>query len=176
MKYIIYKMIYGIPLRKIMGYMIILLIIWKTVGKHIRANSDKQKIWKLSNSLLVIGTVGIILIATLSSRSGSGTEVILIPFYSFVEAKIQPERYRSMLMNVFLFFPLGLSLPYALPEKWKCKRLISILFALVLSTSVEFIQYSYQLGRAEIDDIFCNTLGCAIGSISYAMSSRDKKL
>lgn len=172
MKYFIYNIIYAISLRKIIAYMIILLIIWKTVGKYIKTNPDKQKIWKLFNRLLVIGTVGIILVATLSSRSGGGTELILTPFYSFVEAKIQPERYRSMLMNVFLFFPLGLSLPYALPGKWKYQRGIAILFALIISISIEFIQYHYQLGRAEVDDVICNTLGCAIGCTSYIISKK----
>ena len=103
-----------------------------------------------------------------------GTEVILIPFYSFVEAQKQPELYRSMLMNVFLFFPLGLTLPYALPEKWNRKGLLTIFLALVFSIGIELAQYQFHLGRAETDDVICNTLGCVIGTLSYVISKKQK--
>ena len=111
-------------------------------------------------------------VATLYARAGSGTELILTPFQSFQEAKIQPERYRSMLMNVFLFFPLGLSLPFSLPEKWKLKSLSTILFAMALSICIELAQYHYQLGRAEMDDVICNTVGSVIGSMAYLFTRK----
>lgn len=31
------------------------------------------------------------------------------------------------------------------------------------------------MGRAEVDDVICNTLGSAIGGISYAMTHRKDK-
>lgn len=169
MKQFIYQQIYSLPLRLIIVYMLILILIWKALGKRIRTNPDKKRIWKLSNILILIGTICIIGIATLSWRNGSGTELILTPFQSFQEAKIQPELYRSMLMNVFLFFPLGLSMPFALPEKWKLKVFCTILFAFLLSVGIEVIQYHYQLGRAEVDDVICNILGCVLGSSSYLL-------
>ena len=75
-------------------------------------------------------------------------------------------------MNVFLFFPLGLTLPYALPERWRKKVFITIAFAFLLSFTVEFLQYYYQLGRAETDDVICNTLGVAIGTLSYTIERK----
>ena len=174
MNYLIYKMIYGISLRKIIGYMVILLLIWKKLGNYIQKNPDIKKVWKLSNSLIAIGAIGMIGVATLSARSGSGTELILTPFHSFREARTQPELYRSMLMNVFLFFPMGLTLPYALPEKWSRKGLLTILFAMFFSIGIEIAQYHFRLGRAETDDVICNTLGCVIGTLSYYMSKIKK--
>ena len=38
-------------------------------------------------------------------------------FAALTAARVQPELYREMLMNVFLFFPLGLTLSNALPRK-----------------------------------------------------------
>ena len=96
----------------------------------------------------------------------------MIPFHSFVEARVQPEMYRSMLMNVFLFFPIGLSLPNILPDRCKNSALIAVVFAFLISSSVEFLQYRYQLGRVEIDDVICNTFGCMVGTLSYLLEIR----
>jgi glycopeptide antibiotics resistance protein len=79
-----------------------------------------------------------------------------------------------MLMNVFLFFPLGLTLPYALPEKWNRKGLLTIFLAQVFSIGIELAQYHFHLGRAETDDVICNTLGCVIGTLSYVISKKQK--
>ena len=47
---------------------------------------------------------------TLLTRSSGIHAVILTPFAALVAARHQPELYRELLMNVFLFFPLGLTL------------------------------------------------------------------
>ena len=92
---------------------------------------------------------------------------MFIPFHTFVEAKLQPELYRAMLMNIFLFQPLGLSLPGLLPQK-KHPVARTILFALLLSVGIEVCQLSFGLGRCEIDDVIMNTLGAALGTAAYA--------
>ena len=76
------------------------------------------------------------------------------------------------LMNVFLFFPLGLTFPHVLPEKWKHQVGASILFALLLSVVIEYCQYYFSLGRVETDDVICNTLGAAIGTLSYTLERK----
>lgn len=72
-------------------------------------------------------------------------------------------------MNVFLFVPMGLTLLFALPEKMNHKVLLSVLCAMVLSMIVEILQYVFQLGRAETDDVICNTLGAAIGTLAFSL-------
>lgn len=171
----IYGKFYGTPLDTIKFYMIVLIFLWQVLGYGIKEKLNKHFWWKAINIFIVFGMLGIIGVVTLSSRSGSGQEIILKPFRFLQEARTQPELYRSMLMNVFLFFPLGLTLPYALPEKWNRKALISILFAMVLSIGIEFTQYYFHLGRAETDDVICNTLGCAIGTLSFCIANRKKK-
>ena len=79
----------------------------------------------------------------------------------------QPEMYRSMLMNVLLFEPIGLTLPFALSYKFQKKAMITIGFGFLLSAVIEIIQYVFFLGRTEVDDVICNTLGCAIGTGAY---------
>ena len=175
MERLIYYYIYSIPLRYIVSYMLVLILIWRSFEIYAQIRPAKRKIWKQLNILVAIGSISVIGIATLYLRSSGNVEVVLIPFKSFQEAKLQPEHYRSMLMNVFLFFPLGLSLPFSLPKNWKGKVLCTIMFAMLLSICIEFFQYRYALGTAEIDDVICNTFGCVVGSTAYVLVNRTKR-
>ena len=63
----------------------------------------------------------------------------------------------GVINNVWLFIPFGTGL-YAI---FKRKRVWSL--ALCFSIAIELIQYFTGLGIAELDDVFGNTLGGAIG-------------
>ena len=77
-----------------------------------------------------------------------------------------------MLMNVFLFFPFGLSFANALPRKWHhCIRiLLTTLTACLFSIGIEYTQYRFSLGLTETDDVICNTLGAFLGSASLLLA------
>ena len=131
----------------------------------------KDKKWiRLLNLVGVVLSVLAVLYITLFSRGGGEHPLILKPFYSFELAKIQPEIYRSVFMNWFLYVPLGIFLPYVLSKK---HRNINILFVFLigfaLSTSVEYLQYALFLGRCEVDDVIFNTLGAVTGALGYAL-------
>lgn len=158
--------IYCMPLYCIVVIMLLTAFIWRALPAIIEKKISKKAMWNIGNIVAAGTMLLIILIVTVFSRK-EGTGLILIPFHSFIEAKTQPEIYRSMLMNVFLFFPLGLTLPYALQGKWKHQVLFTILFAFIFSVAIEYLQYHFSLGRAEVDDVLCNTLGCAIGTLSF---------
>ena len=162
---------YGFPIRKAITCMIFLSFVWAFLKQIIAEKLNYKILWKILNMALVVGMIIAILTATVSSRGGV-SELILEPLYSLRQIPNSPDLGRSMFMNIFLFFPLGLTLPFALPEKWNSKALIAILFALTLSISIEFLQYYYHLGRAETDDVLCNTLGCAIGTLSYTLERK----
>ncbi len=119
-----------------------------------------------------VASLAVIFALTVVKRSSGEHGLILIPFYSFVEAQAQPEMYRSMLMNVCLFLPLGLSLPLALPGKIRHRVLVTILCALVVSVLVEGVQLVLSLGRCETDDVIMNVLGAAIGSLSFLICKK----
>lgn len=86
----------------------------------------------------------------------------------------QPKMYRSMLMNVFLFVPFGLTLSQILPEHWRSEKrmIIAICAGLLLSCFVEGMQYMFSLGRAEIDDVLTNVIGTAIGTGGVYLGGR----
>lgn len=166
----LFSQFYGFPIPKAIGLMIIFSVLWYYCDKWTKVEKTKRLLWKKFNLSLAMGMILIIFIFTISSRGGV-SEVIVTPFYSFAEAKFNRDLRRSLFMNVFLFFPLGLTLPYALPSKWKHQALITILFALILSAGIEYLQYYFCLGRAETDDVICNTLGCMIGIMSYNLQN-----
>lgn len=158
--------IYVMPLEFVIILMLLTIVLWPLTKKLY----SKKIIWKCGNLMIFICSIFAILAVTVLSRNSESVELILTPFYSFFEAQIQPEIYRSMFMNVFLFFPLGLTLPFVFPEKWNRKALLAVVLAFMISFVIEFLQFQYHLGRAEADDIICNTLGAAIGTISYQLS------
>ena len=124
--------------------------------------------WRWGNLVLVLLMAAAILYATLFSRAEGSTGLILAPFASLTAARIQPELYREMLMNVFLFFPLGLTLSNSLPRKWHHwgKIALTTLVGCALSAGIEYAQYRYALGLAETNDVICNTLGAFLGAAS----------
>lgn len=133
----------------------------------------------------------VIFYMTVFSRSSGEHEIILIPLYSLYEARRQPEIYRQMLMNVFLFEPFGLTLPYGLSwielkilchkeqresdDIWiqssRLDRLQivkpSIFISLLCSIVIEICQGIFRRGKVEIDDVIMNLLGAMIGIVTY---------
>ena len=131
----------------------------------------------LLNIALACVAAFIILYATILTRTPGNYEVILTPFASLTAARIQPEIYREMLMNVFLFFPLGLTLSNALPRKWHrwLRIILTTLVGCALSAGIEYAQYRCALGLAETDDVICNTLGEFLGAASLLAAHAIEK-
>ena len=154
--------IYVQPISAILLEMLLLPIIWVAMEKRVR---DPLR-WKLFNAVVFLGIVAAILYTTVWSRGENPQEPSWIPLYTFVEAKLQPELYRTMLMNIFLFEPIGLTLPSILPKKAH-PAAVTVIFAMLLSIGIEAAQFYYHLGRCEIDDVIMNTLGAAIGAGAY---------
>ena len=149
-----------------------LLLLWPMLCQWV---GDQRRV--LLNTALACAAAFIILYATILTRSAGVPEVILTPFATFIAARQQPELYREMLMNVFLFFPLGLTLSNALPQKWHRWGRIALttLVGCVLSAGIEYAQHRYALGMAEVDDVICNTLGAFLGSTSLLIAPAIEK-
>ena len=157
--------IYVQPISAILLEMALLPILWVAMEKKVR---DPLRC-KLYNAVVFLGIVAAILYTTILGRSENAQEPSWIPFYTFVEAKLQPELYRTMLMNVFLFQPIGLALPNLLPKKAHPVA-VTVVFAMLLSIGIEAAQFHYHLGRCEIDDVIMNTLGAAIGAAAFGLA------
>ena len=164
--------IYSRSFISVITFMALTLAAWGAMPVRVGARR-----WRWGNLALVLLITAAILYATLFSRAEGGTGLILTPFASLTAARIQPEIYREMLMNVFLFFPLGLTLSNALPRKWHrwLRIILTTLVGCALSAGIEYAQYRCALGLAETDDVICNTLGAFLGSTSLLIAHAIEK-
>lgn len=147
-------------------------------GWTVLCNCLRAKVRIAVNVILFCVSAAIILHATLLSRTPGTYAAVLTPFAALAAARQQPELYREMLMNVFLFFPLGLTLSNALPRRWHHWLRIAALTTLtgcVLSAGIEYAQYRFALGMAETDDVICNTLGAFVGAASLLLAHAMEK-
>ena len=156
----------------VITFMALALAAWGALPARVGARR-----WRWGNLVLVLLMAAAILYATLFSRAEGSTGLILTPFATFTAALQQPELYREMLMNVFLFFPLGLTLSNALPRKWHRwgRIILTTLVGCILSAGIEYAQYRYALGLAETDDVICNTLGAFLGAVSLLAAHAIEK-
>lgn len=123
--------------------------------------------------LLLAAYVGVIYTTLGARTSGENWKINLIPLHSYREV-IQGgniEILRSNFMNAVLFYPIGLLTTALLPEKWSewIRCVLTILLCVVLSVGIEYVQYTYALGRCEIDDVIHNMLGALAGSLTMLL-------
>ena len=72
--------------------------------------------------------------------------------------------YSNLLGNIILFIPI----PFVLAWYFKMNRFLPILFTgFLISLSIELLQYIFDVGVADIDDIILNTLGTFAGFFCY---------
>lgn len=172
----IFRQIYAMNLWTVCILMMLVLTGWTLLCIRLRT-----KVRIAVNAILFCVSAAIILHITILSRTPGTHTTVLTPFAALVAARYQPELYREMLMNVFLFFPQGLTLSNALPQRWnrRCRIILTTLIGCVLSTGVEYAQYRFTLGMAETDDVICNTLGAFIGATSllsaYAIEKHNER-
>lgn len=132
---------------------------------------EKIKGKKVSVLLFLLVYVILILCSTLIFRE---TRTIphhgFNPFWhyeAFRQGRLQllPE----LVMNVLAFIPIGFAFCLAF-------RGISWWWAAIaglgLSMGIEFLQWVFKIGCADIDDVIHNTLGCLIGCCLYLAISR----
>ena len=166
------RYIYTRPIEVILAVICLSILMWGILN-----NFGSRKRWRNGNSIILYIAIGMILYTTLLTRTPGDYEAILTPFASLTAARVQPELYREMLMNVFLFFPLGLTLSNALPQNWHRWGRIALttLAGFLFSAGIEYAQYRYALGIAEVDDVICNSLGAFIGSTSLLIAHAIEK-
>lgn len=93
----------------------------------------------------------------------------LTPFWSFDLINEGGDLvYLPILLNIIVFVPIGFL--YGLTIKKPA--IIVILVGIIISVSIEILQFLLNKGFAEVDDIILNTLGCYIGFLFYKVVSK----
>lgn len=162
--------IYVTPLWFIVLAMIFMISIWASAGAL--GTKKFPSFWKFLNIVLLLCSIGGILFVTVFNRDGISQAPDLIPFSFIEKAKYNTETYRSVLMNVFLFVPFGLSASFSFGRKNVTRTFFS---ALLLSIAIELIQYFFSLGMMATDDVLANCLGAFLGTLAFAVVNATTK-
>ena len=168
LKHIIY-FVYGWDLWTVILWTILSIILWTVINKRINRRMSRIINWFMLSLIIVA-----IVFFTITARSTQAERQIhLIPFWSYIAAHGSGRE--TLWLNAFFFLPIGLSLPFLLPDKLKEKPRTTILIACVFSLAIEMIQFIFKLGLAETTDVIMNTLGAALGTISYIAANHKKE-
>ncbi len=118
--------------------------------------------------LVIVGCV------TVFSRSTSGDHTISLLRMDALERALRThsiEPVRHILLNIVLFVPLGLLLPY-MDEDNLNDVIYALIFSLSLSVLIESTQLFWNLGQADLTDIMANVLGGGLGHLLYCLLRR----
>ena len=161
---IIYN-IYGWQFTSVLLCAAVMLIVWTLINVF-----APKKLCKALSFIIAATNIIAIVFFTVSNRStNSERSYRFAPFIHYFSSLSGRE---TLWLNAFFFLPLGLSLPYLLPDKIQRKALATILIAAAFSTCIEAVQFIFKLGLCETDDVIMNTLGAAIGTLSYIATRR----
>lgn len=158
-----------------------LMVLATAVWRRLRVRLGQHSAGQASIFVLFLCWMAVILFGTLGQRTvGSApAEPILIPFYSYhtVLHGGSEELLRENFMNVVLFYPAGLLGHDVLPRRWKtaAKVLLTAAFFCMVSAGIEYVQYRFSMGLAEVDDVIHNTLGTATGTLAGGISINRNK-
>lgn len=166
-----FRFFYSLPLNTAFFASLSFLIVW-TMLAIIFAKINRDKVFRTLNIVFTLCAVLLIVyLGILRREIGSQHYYSINPFDLFIRAKDQEELYRSMYMNLIMFLPLGVFLPYTLSfRSITVTAIISIFIGMLISFVVEFLQYYFSLGQAEAADVMCNTFGMICGVIPYVIS------
>ena len=144
-------MIYALAYKVVYFLMFVGIVLWTFLWVQIK---KREKLWRTLNAFLCLIALYLVLRYTVLYRVPSFNRQFMI------FAPYSSEFYREMLMNVILFYPLGLTLT-VLIGSW------SIMVVFVLSFGIEVWQYVAGTGVAQGSDVLTNTLGCVVGAVPY---------
>lgn len=119
------------------------------------------------SSLLLLYTILILYLTIFNRDIADKNTINLLPFWTYRNF-LQPQYRWEIYMNIFLFVPYGVLVNVALGKN----AFKTIIYAFLLSVSIEFIQYEFKLGMCEFDDVFHNTIGALIGYHYWKMLDR----
>lgn len=160
-------MLSGITDREMIGipnlwlfWSLAVVVVVITFGSYSSNVKDKRKftLWTL-----LIEYVLIVFCATVICRASNPSHrIALLPFWIYIEVLNGNPRVTPLdiLFNILLLFPIGVLLAGVLP-KIKLWHVFGI--GLLLSLTIETLQYVLYKGVAQFDDLVHNSLGCVLG-------------
>ncbi|MBO5071071.1 MAG: VanZ family protein [Roseburia sp.] len=161
-----YRILYGIPFREILLGLFFSYIVWS----YAKVRLGKRKVWKIFHVGVILLWLGVSLYVVILSRSRGNGGINLEPFWSYRMAFMEGsyDYFQEIYLNVMAFYFFGLFAPELL--KGNYRYLVTIVGAMVLSIAIEYGQYRLDVGLAELDDVFSNTVGVVLGAVANWIS------
>lgn len=105
-------------------------------------------------------------------REGTNTGVNIIPFYNIAQLTFYTfttghdfwHWFINVPGNILAFIPMAVPLQFYIQPK--LSRIVFILLIILIPFLVEFLQYIFQRGSADIDDWILNVVGIYLGLIT----------
>ena len=120
------------------------------------------------NKVLLVLYGMFIIFVTLLNRNESAGGINLIPFWSYRQVFQDKELTIGIIKNLLLFIPFAAVLYNIIQTK--AKTIFSVFIASII---IEAIQYIWNIGLCEIDDVISNTIG---GLTGYWLAKESKNI
>lgn len=163
---------YVLPIWVIVATVIISILIVGLLGRLCsRSAQNRTKAERVFRNIclaLFFIYLAFVLWYTVFGRSPGDKSLNLKLFYRF-SCFSSSEAWRGYIMNAMLFWPLGMFAVWLFKGSKLKKIVFTIGAAFLLSFCIELAQYVFGIGTAELDDVICNTVGAAIGSLSVLL-------
>jgi glycopeptide antibiotics resistance protein len=165
LKYVLYELKNSLGLVVLAGIMAFAVLILAYFIHKRKYKGEKKFPWARSFLWLVfLGYLVIVVYATMLRWSGFfHREWNLHLFRAWREAwnNFSAKNWANVLLNVAMFGPLGFLLPL-LGKRFR-KWYVTLPAGFGVSLVIELLQLAMGRGICDVDDLFCNTLGAAIG-------------
>ncbi len=152
-------------------YFLAAVIIALLAGAVTARFRGQQKITKTQSAAVVLLTVYIFLVfaSTVFSRAPKAYYTYeLVPFWSYREIlKGSRELFWENILNIVMLLPIGVLLPLACGSHSKKIFRRTVFAGFFTSLAIESLQLILKCGLFEIDDMFHNTVGVALGYWAY---------
>lgn len=179
LKYVLYELKNSLGLVFLAGIMALLVLAIAYFVHKRKYRGDRRFPWaKVFLWLVFLGYLVIVIYATMLRWSGFfHREWNFHLFRAWREAwnNFSAKNWANVLLNVAMFGPLGFLLPL-LGRQFR-KWFVTIPAGFGTSLAIELFQLALGRGICDVDDLFCNTLGTAIGYfiIMTVLSILNKK-
>lgn len=158
------------------SYTVITLIsvccLWSLICSKIK--KEYVNTWRITNFILFVIWLLCVVYMTVFTRHTKIEEMNLIPFHSIIDVINggNIEFLRVAWMNCLLFVPGSMWLQYSSSYKNRKQYILFILFFMMISICIEFVQGYFKLGVVEVDDVIHNTFGAVIGTTANLWSEK----
>lgn len=155
----------------IFSVMVFAIIVWGVLGYFF----SKEKFFVKTNAVLFFAYMLLVFLITVFNRNVYENNLILQPFHNIIIAFKDPSIFSSEVLNLLLFFPFGLFLPFALVKNGYQPVCYAVTIGFLLSVCVEVLQLAFCVGYCETDDVIVNTVGTFLGCLAYIVSRAIRK-